>query len=118
MRCSASLAWPFLAALFLAPATLAAQDAPPGKAEYERWCAGCHGVDGKGEGPGAATMMPRPRDFTTGRYQIRSTPSGALPTDQDLTRVILDGMPGTAIRARGRGARGLGSRVWGLGCGG
>ncbi len=97
MRRSASLAVPFLAALLLAPASLVAQDAVPGKAEYDRWCAGCHGVDGKGDGPGATTMMPRPRDFTTGRYQIRSTPSGALPTDEDLTRVILDGMPGTAM---------------------
>ena len=94
---SALVTGPFLAALLLAPASLAAQDAQPGKAEYDRWCAGCHGVDGKGEGPGATTMMPRPRDFTTGRYQIRSTPSGALPTDEDLTRVILDGMPGTAM---------------------
>ena len=97
MRRSASLALPFLAALIAAPASLVAQDAGPGKAEYDRWCAGCHGVDGKGDGPGAATMLPRPRDFTTGRYQIRSTPSGALPTDEDLTRVILDGMPGTAM---------------------
>ena len=97
MRLSPRIAVPLLAALLLAPAPLAAQDAQPGKGEYDRWCAGCHGEDGKGEGPGAATMMPRPRDFTTGRYQIRSTPSGALPTDEDMTRVILDGMPGTAM---------------------
>ncbi|HET6362524.1 MAG TPA: c-type cytochrome [Gemmatimonadota bacterium] len=97
MRLPARVAGPFLAALLLTPAAVTAQDAQAGKAEYDRWCAGCHGVDGKGDGPGAATMMPRPRDFTTGRYQIRSTPSGALPTDEDLTRVILDGMPGTAM---------------------
>jgi hypothetical protein len=42
-------------------------------------------------------MLPRPRNFTTGRYQIRSTPSGALPTDEDILAVILDGMPGTAM---------------------
>ena len=76
---------------------LVAQEAPAGKATYDRWCAGCHGVDGAGAGPGAATMLPRPRDFTTGRYQIRSTTSGALPTDEDLLGVILDGMPGTAM---------------------
>lgn len=97
MRLPAHVAGPLVAALLLGPAALAAQDAEPGKAEYDRWCAGCHGVDGQGDGPGAVTMMPRPRDFTTGRYQIRSTPSGALPTDADLTRVILDGMPGTAM---------------------
>jgi DMSO reductase family type II enzyme heme b subunit len=42
-------------------------------------------------------MMPRPRNFTSGKYQIRSTPSGALPTDEDILSVILDGMPGTAM---------------------
>jgi mono/diheme cytochrome c family protein len=86
-----------VAASLLVPAAAAGQTAPAGKAVYDRWCAGCHGVDGSGDGPGAATMMPRPRDFTTGKYEIRSTPSGALPTDDDIRSVILDGMPGTAM---------------------
>ena len=76
---------------------LGAQEAPAGKATYDRWCAGCHGVEGDGKGPGSTAMLPRPRNFTTGRYQIRSTQSGALPTDADLLGVILDGMPGTAM---------------------
>jgi cytochrome c oxidase cbb3-type subunit 2 len=42
-------------------------------------------------------MLPRPRDFTTAQYQIRSTPSGALPTDADILHVIDEGMPGTAM---------------------
>ena len=42
-------------------------------------------------------MLPRPRDFTKGTYQIRTTASGELPTDDDLRRVIDDGMPGTAM---------------------
>jgi cytochrome c oxidase cbb3-type subunit 2 len=42
-------------------------------------------------------MLPRPRDFTRGTYQIRTTPNGELPTDDDLARVIGDGMPGTAM---------------------
>lgn len=75
----------------------AAQQAAPGKADYDRWCAGCHGATGEGDGPAAARMLPRPRDFTRALYQIRSTPSGALPTDQDLRRVIDVGMPGTAM---------------------
>lgn len=100
MRLASALA--LLAATLIA-AELHAQEAHPGKAAYDRWCAGCHGVDGAGAGPGATTMLPRPRNFTTGRYQIRSTPSGALPTDEDLRGVILDGMPGTAMPGwRGR----------------
>src|SRR5687768_5271762 len=68
-----------------------------GKAVYDRWCAGCHGADGKGVGPGAARMLPRPRDFTRAQYQIRTTASGELPTDADIRRIIDFGMPGTAM---------------------
>jgi len=68
-----------------------------GKALYDKWCAGCHGVDGKGAGPAATWMLPRPRDFTTALYQIRTTASGQLPTDADIRRIIDEGMPGTAM---------------------
>jgi DMSO reductase family type II enzyme heme b subunit len=94
---SALLALP----LALAATTLAAQEQAAaggeGKAVYDKWCAGCHGVDGKGVGPGAARMLPRPRDFTRAQYQIRTTGSGELPTDEDIRHVIDVGMPGTAM---------------------
>jgi DMSO reductase family type II enzyme heme b subunit len=76
------------------PASLHAQR---GKAVYDKWCAGCHGDTGAGDGFAATYMLPRPRDFTKGIYQIRTTASGELPTDADLRRVIDDGMPGTAM---------------------
>jgi DMSO reductase family type II enzyme heme b subunit len=69
----------------------------PGKPIYDRWCAECHGIEGRGDGPAATHMLPRPRDFTEARYQIRTTASGALPTDADMLRVIERGMPGTAM---------------------
>jgi DMSO reductase family type II enzyme heme b subunit len=78
---------------------LLAQDAQRGKPVYERWCAGCHGETGAGDGEAAAFMLPRPRDFRRGDYQIRTTASGELPTDADLRRVIDLGMPGTAMAA-------------------
>ena len=84
-------------ALVVGAPPVAAQEAGTGKAVYDRWCAGCHGVDGAGEGPGAARMLPRPRDFTKALYQVRTTPSGALPTDADILHVIDVGMPGTAM---------------------
>lgn len=68
-----------------------------GKAIYEKWCAGCHGETGAGDGEAAAYMLPRPRDFTKGVYQIRTTASGSLPTDADLRHIIDEGMPGTAM---------------------
>jgi DMSO reductase family type II enzyme heme b subunit len=77
-----------------APASGQAGDAGAGKAVYERKCALCHGDKGDGRGPAAELLDPRPRDFTTGVYKIRTTASKA-PTDQDLFNVITRGMPGT-----------------------
>jgi mono/diheme cytochrome c family protein len=88
-----------VAALAIGASALSAQEgaAPVGKETYDRWCAGCHGVDGKGAGPGARIMLPRPRDFTRALYQVRTTRSGQLPTDADIRHVIDVGMPGTAM---------------------
>jgi cytochrome c oxidase cbb3-type subunit 2 len=68
-----------------------------GKIVYAGRCAGCHGVDGDGHGPAATFLEPRPRDFTTGVFKFRSTPSGSLPTDGDLYRTITRGVRGTAM---------------------
>src|SRR5882672_9788924 len=73
------------------------QDTTAGKQVYGKWCAGCHGDNGAGDGAGARHMIPPPRDFTGGLYQIRSTASGELPTDADLMRSIDEGLPGTAM---------------------
>jgi len=85
--------------LVAAPGSLLAQDTTAGKVVYQKWCAGCHGEGGAGDGPGAAAMLPRPRDFTFAIYQIRTTPTGQLPTDGDLQRAIDEGIPGTAMPA-------------------
>jgi len=68
-----------------------------GKTTYDRWCAGCHGVDGDGLGVAAEYMLPRPRDFTLALYQIRTTASGELPTDADIRHIIDVGMPTTTM---------------------
>jgi len=64
-----------------------------GKKVYELHCAQCHGEKGDGQGPGAVHLLPRPRDFTSGKFKLRATPSGMLPTDDDLKRVVRLGMP-------------------------
>lgn len=85
------------ALITLAVAPAAGQQVPAGKAVYEKWCAGCHGSDGKGDGPAATTMLPRPRDFTRALFKIRTTSSGSVPTDANLRHVIDFGMPGSAM---------------------
>ena len=59
-----------------------------GKALYTKYCAQCHGENGDGEGYATVHLLPKPRDFTTGKFKIRSTPTGALPTHQDLVNII------------------------------
>ena len=88
-----------VAALVLgAPVVVAAQagDANAGKPVYELKCMGCHGQKGDGKGPAGELLMPPPRDFTSGIYKIRTT-AGKAPSDQDLFRIITDGMPGTSM---------------------
>lgn len=64
---------------------------------FDERCAVCHGEKGDGSGREAARLDPRPRDFTRGTYELRSTPTGSLPTDEDLFATISRGMHGTAM---------------------
>jgi mono/diheme cytochrome c family protein len=76
-----------------------AADLDAGKKLYQRWCAQCHGDEGKGDGPAAEFVYPRPRDFTLAIFKVRTTPSGQLPTDHDLFHIISEGLPGTSMPA-------------------
>jgi cbb3-type cytochrome c oxidase subunit III len=77
----------------------APSDATRGKVVYDAHCVECHGATGKGDGPAAQTLIPRPRDFSSGKYKIRSTETGSVPTDDDLIRSVRDGLAGSAMPA-------------------
>jgi cytochrome c oxidase cbb3-type subunit 2 len=62
------------------------------KMNYRRYCAGCHGVLGDGEGENAVWLDPKPRNFTLATFKCRSTPSGTLPTDEDLFNTVGRGL--------------------------
>jgi cytochrome c oxidase cbb3-type subunit I/II len=68
-----------------------------GREVYQQRCVGCHGEQGDGNGPAAAFLDPRPRDFTEPAFKFRTTPSGSLPTDGDLFRTITRGVRWTAM---------------------
>ncbi len=59
-------------------------DVEEGKKLYGQICATCHGQSGKGDGPGAAALNPKPRDHTDKEYMSKLT-------DDDLFKVIKDG---------------------------
>lgn len=68
-----------------------------GKQDYRRWCVGCHGKEGNGQGENAPYLDPKPRDFTEALFRWRSTPTGTLPTDQDLYDTITRGVVDTLM---------------------
>ena len=76
-------------------------DSPPniplGARVFARRCAVCHGPDGRGNGPAAPSLIPRPRDFTLGLFKFKSTPHGQPPTDDDLKQIVASGLPASAM---------------------
>jgi len=74
-----------------------------GKAIFEKKCFGCHGKFGDGRSTGDNKrstnfndayhfLNPQPRNFTFGVFKSRTTPSGALPRDEDIFRTITRGV--------------------------
>jgi mono/diheme cytochrome c family protein len=70
-----------------------------GKVLYMKLCSQCHGEKGDGAGYAKAHVLPKPRDFTSGKFKVRTSASGALPTHQDLVNIIRKGMPYTSMPA-------------------
>jgi len=67
-------------------------NAKAGAADYRRYCVGCHGELGDGNGEVAPWLDPKPRDFQLAVFKCRSTPTGTLPTDEDLFDTIARGL--------------------------
>lgn len=73
-----------------------------GRKVYQKYCAVCHGVNGDGESSMPQDMNTPPRDFTgkthktkRATFKFKSNSYGSLPTDEDLTRTVKQGIPGT-----------------------
>lgn len=64
-----------------------------GRVVYAQNCATCHGVDGKGDGPGAKGLNPAPRNFT------QSTAWKNGPRREDIYRTLEEGVKGSSMLA-------------------
>jgi len=75
----------FLVTIVVAPLSIAA--AQTGKQDYETYCAECHGVDGKGNGPAIQwyAMTTKPPDLTL----LAARHGGKFPFDEVVD--IVDG---------------------------
>lgn len=89
----ADLSWP--------PGSDVPASALLGQRVYAQRCAVCHGPNGRGNGPAAPSMIPRPRDFTRGEFKYKSTPAGQPPSDDDLIRIVTKGLTASAMPSWG-----------------
>jgi len=62
-----------------------------GKQLYFRYCWGCHGFRGDGNGENGPYLNILPRNFVAATFKCRSTPTGMLPTDEDLFSAMTRG---------------------------
>ncbi|MBI4887975.1 MAG: c-type cytochrome [Acidobacteria bacterium] len=64
-------------------------DSLAGRDSFERYCAGCHGSDGRGGGPVAAELRTRPADLTL----VARRNNGAFPRDRVRDFITGTGRP-------------------------
>ncbi|HEY3232353.1 MAG TPA: c-type cytochrome, partial [Roseiflexaceae bacterium] len=79
----------------LNPLTADVRTIQAGQQLYQANCAACHGAAGRGDGPLAAGLSPRPADFT--QHMIPGK-----HTDGQVYLWIKDGFPGTAMPSWGQ----------------
>ncbi|HZP42239.1 MAG TPA: cytochrome c [Candidatus Binatia bacterium] len=81
-----------LLVLVLLPWAALAAEPSAGEALYRRYCASCHGLEGRGDGPAAGALSPKPTDLTRstadvpelmrwidGRATVRAHGTAAMP---------------------------------------
>jgi cytochrome c oxidase cbb3-type subunit I/II len=61
-------------------------DVQSGQRVFAMRCSGCHGLEARGDGPAAATLVPHPANLTVAAF-----------SDERLSSVVWNGVPGTAM---------------------
>jgi mono/diheme cytochrome c family protein len=75
----------------LIPTASLAADLEAGKAAYQANCASCHGPEGKGDGPVAMALDPKPRSFAEAKFKYDTDGDGKTGTDADITNIVKQG---------------------------
>jgi mono/diheme cytochrome c family protein len=78
-------------------AAVAERGAPSGARLYSEHCARCHGE--RGDGRGLSPLDPPARHFGAEPFKFGTTSNRLRPTDEDLMRVVQNGIPGSAMPA-------------------
>jgi hypothetical protein len=63
---------------------ISAADRQEADTKFKVLCATCHGESGKGDGPGAVALNPKPRNYTDANWQ-------KTVTDEELRKIIVQG---------------------------
>lgn len=79
---------PGSARLMRSPIPLDANQLAAGRDIYQQNCQSCHGITGKGDGPAAVALNPKPFDLTV---------HAPLHTEGELYWWVTNGIPGTAM---------------------
>lgn len=66
------------------------QEETLGRVVYSVYCSVCHGQEGRGDGPSAAAMIPKPVDFT-------DPATNSLFTREKIMDVVVNGKPLTQM---------------------
>lgn len=72
------------------PQKMTPQSVAAGKALFQQNCAACHGPEGKGDGPAAVALTPKPANLGSGQFKYGGT-------DAQIFKTISAGVPGTAM---------------------
>lgn len=65
-------------------------DSEQGRDLYRVHCLECHGAEGRGDGPRAALLAPRPGNLVSAATSTK--------TDEELLQILAKGIPRTAMR--------------------
>lgn len=74
-----------------ATAATAATSTAEGEKVFKTYCVSCHGNTGKGDGPAAAGLNPKPADFADNMFKYDVDGNGSKGDIADIKAIVHDG---------------------------